>query len=58
VSYTSEAKNVDQFGNETRKKINTLVFPRGAKVGSKKTLTFKRKSDLELVMMYRGVEDS
>lgn len=34
--------------------INTLVFPVGAKVGSKKTLTFKRKNDFTVKMAYKN----
>jgi hypoxia up-regulated 1 len=34
--------------------INTLVFPAGSKVNTKKTLTFKRKEDFKIVMAYKS----
>jgi|ERR1700722_8769300 len=34
--------------------INTVIFPAGSKVGSKKTLTFKRKEDFSLWLDYQN----
>ncbi|TCD68568.1 lumenal Hsp70 protein [Steccherinum ochraceum] len=50
VSYQAEAKN------EAAKPrtINTVVFPAGSKVGSRKTLTFKRKDDFAIRLNYKG----
>jgi len=65
VSYQSESKtpSASSLSNNNEqaqqslakpaKTINTLVFPAGSKVGSKKTLTFKRKEDFSLKMSYR-----
>ncbi|EJD05176.1 actin-like ATPase domain-containing protein [Fomitiporia mediterranea MF3/22] len=38
----------------TPRTLNTLVFPAGSKVGSKKTMTFKRKDDFNVTMSYKG----
>lgn len=35
--------------------ISTLIFPAGSKVGTKKTLTFKRKEDFSLYFDYKQV---
>ncbi len=50
ISYPSESK-LSVAGNP--KIINTVVFPAGSKVGSKKTMTFKRKDDFTLKMSYK-----
>jgi hypoxia up-regulated 1 len=34
--------------------INTVLFPAGSKVGTKKTLTFKRKEDFTLWLDYKS----
>jgi hypoxia up-regulated 1 len=34
--------------------INTLLFPAGSKVGTKKTLTFKRQEDFSLWLDYKS----
>lgn len=33
--------------------INTLIFPKGSKFGTKKTLTFKRTEDFSLRLEYK-----
>lgn len=33
--------------------INTLIFPAGSKVGTKKTLTFKRQEDFSVQLQYK-----
>ena len=68
VSYQSEVKTVPiPSGEDTAqepivvkpsKTINTVVFPPGSKVGSKKTLTFKRKEDFVVTMGYKDVFDA
>jgi hypoxia up-regulated 1 len=37
----------------TTRKINTVIFPAGSKVGTKKTLTFKRKEDFSVWLDYQ-----
>ena len=49
VSHPSEKTSLS--GNP--KIINTVVFPAGSKVGSKKTMTFKRKDDFSLKVSYK-----
>jgi len=65
VSYQTESKGPSTDGPseddeqaqqplaKPPKTINTLVFPAGSKVGSKKTLTFKRREDFSLKMAYK-----
>jgi len=49
VSYAAESKI-------TTRTINTSIFPSGSKYGSRKTLTFKRKDDFNVTLMYKHVE--
>lgn len=39
--------------NARPRTITTLIFPAGSKVGTKKTLTFKRKEDFTVNLDYR-----
>ena len=50
VSYQAEAKSE----SARPRTINTVVFPAGSKVGSRKTLTFKRKDDFTIRLNYKG----
>jgi hypoxia up-regulated 1 len=34
--------------------INTVIYPAGSKVGTKKTLTFRRKEDFSLFLDYKN----
>ncbi|THH27975.1 hypothetical protein EUX98_g6205 [Antrodiella citrinella] len=49
VSYEAEAKSA----SAKLRTINTVVFPAGSKVGSRKTLTFKRKDNFALRLNYK-----
>ncbi|KAG6820326.1 hypothetical protein H0H93_002175 [Arthromyces matolae] len=49
VSYFAAAATA----NARPRSISTLVFPAGSKVGTKKTLTFKRKEDFALYFDYK-----
>lgn len=49
ISYPSESKTP----GAPPKIINTVIFPAGSKVGSKKTVTFKRKDDFAIKMQYK-----
>ncbi|KAF9449074.1 actin-like ATPase domain-containing protein [Macrolepiota fuliginosa MF-IS2] len=40
--------------NAKPRSITTLIFPAGSKVGTKKTLTFKRKDDFTISLDYRN----
>ncbi|EPQ55862.1 actin-like ATPase domain-containing protein [Gloeophyllum trabeum ATCC 11539] len=51
ISYTAEAKSAIA----KPRTIHTLVFPGGSKLGTRKTLTFKRKEDLTLRLEYKRV---
>jgi hypoxia up-regulated 1 len=48
ASYTTEPKE----GGST-KTITSTIFPPGSKTGSKKTLTFKRKDDFSIKLLYK-----
>ena len=50
VSYIAESK----ISGGKQRTINTLVFPAGSKAGTRKTLTFKRKDDFNLLLNYRA----
>ncbi|KDQ55911.1 hypothetical protein JAAARDRAFT_36678 [Jaapia argillacea MUCL 33604] len=50
VSYAAESTT-----SKSPRTIHTVVFPAGSKVGSKKTLTFKRKEDFGVRLGYKGV---
>ncbi|PVF96398.1 actin-like ATPase domain-containing protein [Serendipita vermifera] len=52
VSYTAESKSGGQ------RNINTVVFPSGAKYGTRKTMTFKRKEDFTMTVGYKNAEDA
>ncbi|KAI5119564.1 hypothetical protein M0805_005628 [Coniferiporia weirii] len=58
VSYLAQPKAIDaedaQAPLKVPKTLNNLIFPAGSKVGSKKTMTFKRKDDFVVTMSYRG----
>ena len=49
VSYIAEFK----ISGGKQRTINTLLFPAGSKAGTRKTLTFKRKDDFNLLLNYR-----
>ena len=49
VSYIAEFK----ISGGKQRTINTLLFPAGSKAGTRKTLTFKRKDDSDLLLNYR-----
>ena len=49
VSYAAESK-------VTTRVINTSIFPIGSKHGAKKTLTFKRKDDFNVTLVYKNAE--
>lgn len=50
VSYQAESK----LEGAKPRTINTLVFPAGSRAGSRKTLTFKRKEDFNLLLSYKS----
>ena len=50
VSYIAESK----ISGGKQRTINTLVFPAGSKAGTRKTFTFKRKDDFNLLLNYRA----
>lgn len=50
VSYQTEAKTEGGKGRT----INTLVLPAGSRAGSRKTLTFRRKEDFNLLLSYKS----
>ncbi|KAF8515704.1 Hsp70 protein-domain-containing protein [Hysterangium stoloniferum] len=50
VSYLAEAK----IPGSRPRTISTVLFPAGSKLGAKKTLTLKRKDDIELVLSYKS----
>lgn len=50
VSYQAESKNEAS----KPRTINTVVFPAGSKVGSRKTLTFKRKDNFAIRLNYKN----
>lgn len=39
--------------NTRVRSINTVIFPAGSKVGTKKTLTFKRSEDFDVQIQYK-----
>jgi len=49
ISYFAAASTA----NSRPRRITTLIFPAGSKVGSKKLLTFKRKEDLLVFLDYK-----
>ena len=49
VSYAAESK-------VTTRVINTSIFPIGSKHGARKTLTFKRKDDFNVTLVYKNAE--
>ena len=48
ASYTTEPKE-----GGSSKTITTTIFPPGSKTGSKKTLTFKRRDDFSIKLLYK-----
>ena len=48
ASYTTEPKE-----GGSSKTITSTIFPPGSKTGSKKTLTFKRKDDFSIKLLYK-----
>jgi hypoxia up-regulated 1 len=49
VSYAAESKIATRI-------INTSIFPAGSKHGARKTLTFKRKDDFNVTLVYKNAE--
>jgi len=49
ASYVSSAAS----SSKVPRVINTVIFPAGSQVGSKKTLTFKRKEDFSVWLDYK-----
>ncbi|KAH8079815.1 heat shock protein 70 family [Cristinia sonorae] len=52
VSYQAEAKAKSDAAKP--RTINTVVFPAGSRVGSRKTLTFKRKDNFAIQLNYKN----
>ena len=52
VSYLAEAKSTDEPGAQTRT-ITSTAFSRGSRTGTRKTVTFRRKSDFSLAFSYK-----
>lgn len=48
ASYTTEPK-----AGGSPKTITSTIFPPSSKIGSKKTLTFKRKDDFSIKLLYK-----
>ena len=58
VSYLAEAKSTD-VPDAAPRTITSLAFARGSRTGTRKTLTFRRKSDFSLAFSYKtppGIE--
>ena len=53
VSYLAEAKPTDVFDAPPRT-ITSLAFAKGSKTGTRKTLTFRRKTDFSLGFSYKS----